>query len=66
MPDKTNPDKANEGPIELDSDNPSQNSRLHAATKFQSSVKPEDYPARTRQAQTDAATGQPGKRPAKD
>lgn len=37
------------------SDNPAQNSRLHAATRIQSPVTPEDYPEAERQAQIDAA-----------
>lgn len=41
------------------SDNPSQNSRLHAATKIQSPVSPEDYPEAEREAQLDAAGVRP-------
>lgn len=36
-------------PLEPTSDNPSQNSRLHAATKIQSNVTPEEYPEEERQ-----------------
>lgn len=38
-------------PLEPKSDNPSLNSRLHAATKIQSSVTPEDYPEADRKMQ---------------
>ena len=47
--DDSNKDKA---PLEPASDNPSLNSRLHAATTIQSSVKPEDYPEEKRAMQT--------------
>lgn len=50
-------------PIDLASDNPSENDRLHAATEIQSSVRPEDYPQEKRDLQVDAATD--GKRSAK-
>jgi hypothetical protein len=38
-------------PLDPKSDNPSQNSRLHAATKIQSSVTPEQYPEEERRLQ---------------
>lgn len=47
-------------PLDLHSGTPSQNDRLHAATKIQSSVTPEQYPESEREAQVEAATGQPG------
>lgn len=42
---------------------PSENSRLHAATRIQSSVTPEDYPAEKRRMQTAAATDGAQSRP---
>ena len=39
-----------EDPLEPSSDNPSQNSKIHAATANQSSVDPDDYPAKERKA----------------
>ncbi|MES2492942.1 MAG: hypothetical protein V4579_06625 [Pseudomonadota bacterium] len=52
-------DKQTRKPIDLKSDNPSQNSRTHAATSIQSVVEPEDYPTAERDAQVEAATGRP-------
>jgi hypothetical protein len=49
-------------PLEPKSANPSQNSRLRAATDIQSAVTPEDYPEDERHAQVTAATGPRGKR----
>jgi hypothetical protein len=46
----------NDDPVEPKSDNPSLNSRLHAATEIQSSVTPQDYPARDRQLQVEQST----------
>lgn len=43
-------------PIDLESDNPSENSRLHAATSIQSSVQPGDYPETERSLQVAAGT----------
>ncbi|WP_126172821.1 hypothetical protein [Altericroceibacterium xinjiangense] len=40
---------ANDKPIDLDSDNESENSVLYNATRKQSSVSPEDYPKAVRQ-----------------
>lgn len=42
----------NKKPLNLKGGSPSQKDRLHAATKIQSSVKPEDYPAAERAGQT--------------
>lgn len=39
-------------PLDARSGNPSQNSRLRAATAIQSEVSPEDYPAAEREGQT--------------
>lgn len=50
-------------PLEIESDNPSQNSRLKAATKIQSSVRPKDYPAQDRADQVKAGTGENAKAP---
>ena len=47
-------------PVDLQSDNPSENDRLHAATEIQSSVTPEDYPEEKRRLQVDAATNGKG------
>lgn len=46
-------------PLDIDDGSPGQNDRLHAATKIQSSVMPEQYPESERDAQVAAATGQP-------
>lgn len=54
-------DKARQ-PIDLKSDNPGENDRLHAATEIQSSVRPEDYPQEMRDLQVDAATDGKGTR----
>jgi hypothetical protein len=43
--------KKNEDPLDIRAGNPSQNSRLRAATANQGSVSPEDYPEEKRQAQ---------------
>lgn len=42
-------------PEDLKSDNPSENSRIHAATTIQSVVKPEDYPEEKRRMQVEEA-----------
>lgn len=52
-------------PIESEGGNPSQRSRLRAATGIQSSVKPGDYPKAERDAQVTAATGRVRKDDAK-
>lgn len=51
--------KRKDDSLEIRSDDLSENSVIHAATKIQSSVKPEDYPAETREAQVDAAGARP-------
>jgi len=43
-------------PVDLKSDNPGENDRLHAATTIQSSVNPEDYPEKKRHLQAAAGT----------
>ena len=43
-------------PIDLESDDPSENDRLHAATTIQSAVEPGDYPADKRGMQVAAGT----------
>lgn len=53
-------DTARDGkPIDLKSGNSTRNDQLHKSTKIQSSVTPEQYPAEDRNAQVEAATGQP-------
>jgi len=47
-------------PVDLKSDNPSEDNRLHAATTIQSSVTPDDYPEEKRRLQVDAATNGKG------
>ncbi|MCH7628798.1 hypothetical protein [Novosphingobium sp.] len=54
-------DKRKSEPVELESDNPSENSRIKAATEIQSQVRPDDYPKQARAAQVAAATGLPEK-----
>jgi hypothetical protein len=51
------PTAVTDDPVEVDSPNSSENSRLRAATAVQSSVKPSDYPAEKREQQVAAATG---------
>ena len=46
-------------PLERNDTNPSENSRLHAATAIQSSTTPEAYPEFEREAQVEQATGRP-------
>ena len=48
-------------PLERNDTNPSENSRLHAATAIQSDTTPEAYPAWEREAQVEQATGRPAK-----
>ncbi|CAH0496064.1 hypothetical protein [Novosphingobium sp. CECT 9465] len=48
-------------PLDIHGGSPSQNGRMHAATKIQSPVTPEQYPESERDAQVAAATGQPNK-----
>lgn len=43
-------------PVDLKSDNASENSVIHAATTIQSVVEPEDYPAEKRALQVAAGT----------
>jgi hypothetical protein len=52
-PSKDHPERK---PLDPRSDNPSENSRLHAATTIQSEVTPEDYPEEKRDLQVAAAT----------
>lgn len=52
-------DKKSHEPIDLNSDDTNENSRLHAATSIQSPVTPDQYPEEERQAQVEAATGKP-------
>ena len=59
---KHHDDKAKQ-PIDLKSEDASENDRLHAATEIQSSVKPEDYPEEKRDLQVDAATDGKGAPP---
>jgi len=47
-------------PVDLKSDDPSEDNRLHAATTIQSSVTPDDYPEEKRRLQVDAATNGKG------
>ncbi|MBW8785529.1 MAG: hypothetical protein JF593_12980 [Novosphingobium sp.] len=49
--------KKTERPLDPHSDNPSLNEELHADTEINSSVTPEDYPAKKRKEQVEAATG---------
>jgi hypothetical protein len=44
-------------PLDLKAGSPSQQSRTHASTAIQSSVKPEDYPKADRDEQIAEATG---------
>ena len=46
-------------PLERNDANPSENSRLHAATAIQSDTTPEAYPKFEREAQVEQATGRP-------
>ena len=57
------PTAVTDDPIEIDGDNPSQNSRLRAATAVQSSVTPGDYPAEERAQQVAAGTDGKPRRP---
>lgn len=52
-PTKDHPERK---PLDSKSDNPSENSRLHAATTIQSEVTPEDYPPEKRALQVAAGT----------
>ena len=52
-PPKDRPDRQ---PLDPKSDNPSENSRLHAATTIQSVVEPGDYPPEQRALQVAAGT----------
>lgn len=49
-------EKSKPGPLDLNTPDTTENDRLHAATSIQSSVTPEQYPLKDREAQTAAAT----------
>jgi len=59
MTDNTKPlrENAQSRPLDLKSDNPSENDRIHAATTGQGEVTPEDYPVEKRNEQVKAAIG---------
>lgn len=56
----TSDSKRERAPIQVETENASRNDQLHKATKLQSVVTPEQYPETEREAQVEAATGQPG------